>query len=163
MLDIDIDLQSSADSLYNDIRFSRQQANLIFEHTGTVIDESLIDDKPVTFNRATDLLASEWKGNQNEGFYELGYEFHAEFPEGDRVKVRQHVQDFERATCVKMIEIEEGVTANYDDFVNKIQVVDGADLEDPSPGCWSYVGRTGWDSQDLSLSSWCTDSKGFST
>ena len=143
--------------MYNDIRFSRRQPNLILEQTGTIIDESLIDDIPETVDRATDLWASEWTNNENNGVYELAYEFHEQFPEGDRAKVREHVKDFERVTCVKMVEIEEGVSPNYGDFINKIRVVDGAVLDDPAPGCWSYVGRTGWSSQDLSLSSWCTD------
>ena len=152
--------------MVDDIHFTREQADLIKENSGFEVDEKLIHDPEPDImipgaERATSLYAKEWTLHPDgNGMYEMPFEFW-NYPEESKVKVRQHVQEFERVTCVRMIEIEDGVTENYSDYTNKIRVIEGEDLpgEDSNPGCWSYVGRiSGWSQQDLSLSSWCTSS-----
>ena len=152
--------------MVNDIHFTREQADLIKENSGFEVDEKLIHDPEPDImipgaERATSLYAREWTLHPDgNGMYEMPFEFW-NYPEESKVKVREHVQEFERVTCVKMIEIENGVTENYSDYTNKIRVIEGEDLpgDESNPGCWSYVGRISqWSQQDLSLSSWCTSS-----
>ena len=106
---------------------------------------------------AADQLANEWNQHQDEnGFYQLPYQFE-DYPDANKIKVREHVQDFERATCLKLVEVDE-TDADYGDWEHVIVVHQGEDGPNESPGCWSYVGRIGWSKQYLSLSNWCTGS-----
>ena len=149
----------------DDIRYTQCQADIL-RRFGFEVPESHITDTPGATcgdaaggdddgwgnPRAIDDSAPKWDRNfdATQNKYLVPYYFtDAEGAWADSTKevVRAKLSEFERDTCVKLVEVNEDDPSDGGKFANTFRVL-------RSPGCMSYVGRH-FQNQDIWLNSGC--------
>jgi hypothetical protein len=97
----------------------------------------------------SEMMQQRWtKWKDDNGTYIVPYYFSKSFPgtEENIHTINSHINWFNKELnqCIKLEEVN-----NFDfRYDSKIRIIDGN-------GCWSYIGMTGEDTQDLSLGSFC--------
>ena len=142
--------------LKNDIVFTRQQAEALKEIGIEINNDDVLDNDS---GRAADAWAGLWNRNPEGNHFLVPFEFmEDEIPAEWQEEIKLWLQDFENSSCLKMVEVTPG-DADYASWQNILEVGFGEASGGGSAGCWSYVGRTGWSRQFLSLSAGCHMSK----
>jgi len=97
----------------------------------------------------SEMMQQRWtKWRDNNGTFIVPYYFAKNFPghKEDQGTINSHIKWFNKELnqCLRLEEVN-SYDMRYD---SKIRIIDGN-------GCWSYIGMTGEDTQDLSLGSFC--------
>ena len=105
--------------------------------------------------RGADATVSKWTLNWDATTekYFVPWLFDSEYPEDLKSPVQSALQEFEKSSCIKFVEISDEDANNW---TSSILVHKGEDGPNEAEGCWSYVGRIGTSvRQYLSLSEGC--------
>ncbi|CAG5097508.1 Oidioi.mRNA.OKI2018_I69.XSR.g15107.t1.cds [Oikopleura dioica] len=94
------------------------------------------------------MVKSRWTKYKKNGSYIVPFYFSASFPGSREIRkeIASHVEWFNKETnfCIKIEEVD-----RFDkQYEEKIRIIDGN-------GCWSYIGMTGDNPQDISLGTLC--------